>query len=83
MQTQTIFQAGNSEVIAVPKEIRKRMGLKKGSKVVLELGTDGKTLMISKAGVGSKVSSITPEFLDWLKSFNKKYGPALRELADR
>ena len=81
MQTQTVFKAGNSEVIAIPSEIRKQMNLKKGSKVVLELGADGKTLIISKAGRGKKVSSVTPEFIKTLERVNKRYGPALAKLA--
>ena len=81
MQTQTIFKAGNSEVIAIPKEIRKQMNLKKGSKVVLEVAADGKTLIVSKAGRGKKVSSVTHEFIKTLERVNKRYGPALAKLA--
>jgi hypothetical protein len=57
------------------------MNLKKGSKVILELAGDGKTLIINKLGRGRKTSSVTPEFIRVLERVNKRYGAALVKLA--
>lgn len=82
MQIQTVFKAGNSNVVAIPKDISQKVGLKKGSKVVVEATPDNR-IVVSKAEAKKKRSSITPEFLEWLDAFNKEYGPALDELAKR
>ena len=82
MQIQTVFRAGNSNVVAIPKDISKKLGLKRGSKVVVEATPDNR-IVVSKAENKKGKSSITPEFLEWLDSFNKEYGPALEELAKR
>jgi len=77
---QTIIQIGNSTGVIIPSELKKKAGLKKGSKVTLTL-TSNNEVVIQK-GTGKK-NSITPEFLDWLEAFNKEYGPALKELAEK
>lgn len=77
---QNIIQIGNSLGVTIPSELRKKMGLKKGSKVVMEHTPDNK-IIISEIKDSKKMSSITPEFLKWLDRFNKEYGPALTELA--
>ncbi|KKR30380.1 MAG: hypothetical protein UT61_C0008G0036 [Candidatus Woesebacteria bacterium GW2011_GWA1_39_8] len=42
MQIQTVFKAGNSNVVAIPKDISKKLGLKKGSRVVVEATSDNR-----------------------------------------
>jgi AbrB family looped-hinge helix DNA binding protein len=79
--TQTVIQVGNSQAVVIPNEIRTKVGLKKGSKIDVELAADGKTVLLSKAGTKKTSSSITPEFIKILEGVNKRYGPALRKLA--
>jgi len=79
---QSVIQIGNSVGVVIPKEVKKKLGLKKGSKVIVGVTQDNKGMVISKPE-GAKSSSITPEFLEWLDAFNKEYGPALQELAKR
>ncbi len=81
MQIQTVFKAGNSNVVAIPRPISKELGLKKGSKVVIELAADRRSVLLRKVGSKAVASSITPEFLEVLERVNKRYGPALRKLA--
>lgn len=81
MQIQTVFKAGNSNVVTIPKSLSRQLGLKKGSRVVVELGADRKTLVITKTGYTHKVSSVTPNFVNTLDGVNKRYGPALAKLA--
>lgn len=77
---QTIIQIGNSEGLTLPKEVREVVGIKKGSKVDVEVTSD-KRVVISKAGSKKSSKSITPEFIETLSGINKRYGPALKKLA--
>ena len=83
MQIQKVFRAGNSEVVSIPLEVKKKTGIKMGTKVLVDVSSDGKNIVITKLGRKKKVSSITPEFFDWLETFNKEYGPTLKELAKK
>lgn len=82
MQVQTVFKSGNSDVVAIPSEVKKKTGIKSGSEVVVSATTGG-TIFISRADNKGERSSITPEFLRWLDEFNKEYGPALKKLAEK
>ncbi len=87
MQTQTIFQAGNSEVVAIPKHLLEELKLKKGQKVTVEKAPDGETIVIKKVNKNStitktKVSSNT-EFKKWLSNVIKEDAEILDELAVR
>lgn len=81
MQVQTVFKAGNSNVVAIPSDISREMGIKPGQKVLVEVGFDKNTLWITKSGSKIKKTSITPGFLMVLDGINKRYGRALSELA--
>ncbi len=86
MQTQQIFHAGNSSVVAIPKHLLKDLNFKSGQKVVVEKTSDGDALIIRKAVkpvVGSKKSSVTAEFKKWLDIFMKENREILDELAVR
>ncbi len=83
MQLQTIFKAGNSDVVALPLEVKKRTGLKTGSNIVVDVASDGKTVVISEVGSKRNNSFITPNFLNWLDGFNRQYSSALQELANK
>jgi len=83
MQLQTIFKAGNSDVVALSSEVKKKTGLKTGSNIMVDVASDGKTVMVSEVNGKANKSFITPSFLNWLDDFNKEYGPALQELASK
>lgn len=79
---QKLIQIGNSQGIIIPSEVRKRLGLKKGSKVTLELGLDGRSFVVTKDDRRQRLStSVTPDFLRALERVNERYGPALEKLA--
>ncbi len=82
MAIQTVFKAGNSDVVAIPPEIKKRTGIKTGSNILVDVASDGKTIVINEVGDKNQ-SVITPDFLKWLEKFNKEYGPALKKLAKK
>lgn len=82
MQIQTVFKAGNSDVISIPADIKEKTGIKAGASVVLEVASDGKTILVSEAK-NSQKNKITPEFTTWLNNFNKIYGVALKKLASK
>ena len=77
--TMTIFRAGNSDVVAIPKELREKYGWKTGVKVDIQPLSDGVNIKIVK----TSKQPISTEFDRWLKHTAKKYGPALRELAKK
>jgi len=77
---QTVVQIGNSEGVAIPKDIRNKAGLKKGVKVNIDLTHDNR-VVISKSGSRKVATSVTPEFLEILEGVNNRYGPALKKLA--
>lgn len=83
MRIQTVFRAGNSDVVAIPPEVRKRTGLKTGSNIIVDVAADSKTVIIAEVGSKGNKSFITPNFLNWLNDFNKEYGSALQELASK
>lgn len=80
---QNVIQIGNSIGVLIPSELKEKLGFKKGTKVRLEIATDQKSLVISKAGIGTRPSSLTPEFLRVVERVNKRYKSALQELAKR
>jgi antitoxin component of MazEF toxin-antitoxin module len=82
MLLQRVFKTGNSDSVALPKNIKKLAGIKTGTKVVVGISTDNKTILINKAE-DVKSSNINIDFYDWLNNFNKKYKIALEELAKK
>lgn len=76
MAIQTVFKAGNSEVIALPKNL----GFKAGDKVVVNPGLKKKSAFVSLASEKSH-SSITPDFVKIIDGINKRYSKALSELS--
>lgn len=83
MQIQKVFAAGNSDVVAIPAEAKKKTGIKRGVAVVINISSDGQTILISKAKNKKENTPLTPEFFEWLENFNKEYGSALKELAKK
>lgn len=83
MLTQKLYKNGNSVAVTIPKEFMRDLNLRAGSEVIVEKNTETGEIIISRKKNVKTSSRITPEFLTWLNSFNKKYGPALKELAKR
>lgn len=82
MQVQTVFKAGNSDVVAISPEVKKKTGIKTGSNIVVGVASDGKTIVINEVGNKSK-TALTTNFFDWMESFNREYGSALAKLAKK
>lgn len=80
---QRAIQIGNSVGVVIPKIIRNQLGIKLGDQIVVEPDISGHGAVLRKNGKLAKSSSVTPEFLSWLETFNKRYGRALKELATR
>lgn len=82
MQTQTIFQAGNSNVVAIPADIFSEMQFKTGDQVIVEK-VDEDTIVVKKSSSKTKKSASKAEFHKWLKVFMDENGEILDELAQR
>jgi len=86
MQIQKVFQAGNSQVVAIPKDMAREMGFKVGRKVVMEKTADGRGVVIKRADEGTQKPSkakANEEFQSWLTQFMEENGEILDELALR
>lgn len=81
MQLQTIFQAGNSDVVALPREL----GFKRGDKVILEKVSDNENLVTIKKVSAKKTKNPTSdvEFKKWLNTVLVEDAEILDELANR
>lgn len=84
MSIQTVFKAGNSQVVAIPKELAKEVGIKPGGKVELTKSSDGESVVISKAKKPEKkATQAKADHEKWLKTFMEENGEILDELAIR
>lgn len=83
MLTQKLYKNGHSVAVTIPKEYLNDLNLRDGSEVVVEENIEAGVITISHKKSPKPVSKVSPEFLKWLSSFNKKYGPALKELSKR
>jgi virulence-associated protein VagC len=80
MSIQTVFKAGNSHVVAIPKEF----DIKTGEKVELRKSSDGDSVVITKVKKEKKKATKTEvEHEKWLKIFMEENGEILDELALR
>ena len=84
MQTQTIFKAGNSEVVAIPKHILKDLNLKLGQKVTVNKAPGINAVLIQKVTKEKiKPDVIGGEFKKWLADVLDEDKEILNELAVR
>lgn len=83
MYTQKIFQAGNSSVVAIPRELLKKLNLKSGQSVVIKADPDAARLIIETSVPTQPVdkSASAKEFQEWLDIFMKENSDILDELA--
>lgn len=82
MYTQNLFQAGNSQVVAIPRELFDDMGFQKGQKVFVDKADDAIVIKKSIAKKAVAPASRT-EFKKWLDTVLKEDAEILDELADR
>lgn len=86
MSIQKVFRAGNSDVVAIPREAAMEAGLAVGQPVKVEVMANGEGIKISKTSktVSTKSKKVTDkEFEKWWKTFEKENGEILDELAVR
>lgn len=82
MQTQTIFRAGNSEVVSIPSNLADEYGYNQGLMVQVIPAGYSDDLIIRKVKKTKKTKSkITSEFNKWLKSTLDEDKEILDELA--
>lgn len=82
MQIQKVFKAGNSNVVAIPKNIARDLGIKPGQKVAVTHGVDSITIS-TKIPKTTKYEFVKDkEFFDLIEEVESQYKNALDELAD-
>ena len=78
-----IIKVGNSYAITIPKSFIQDAGLTYGQPLEVDVDADSEVLRIRKSSSAKGKDTITPEFVDWLEKFNKKYKHVLTELAKK
>jgi len=78
MQTQTVFRAGNSNVVTIPTNLMKELNIKVGEKVMVEKSPTGNGLLVKKTN-----SRADDDFKNWVKVFIKENKETLDDLALR
>ena len=83
MYTQKIFQAGNSAVVAIPKELLRKHNLKAGSLVTIKSSPDDSQIVVEKPTVAkpAQKTASEKEFKNWLKQALQENSEILDELA--
>lgn len=79
---QKIIKVGNSFAVTIPKSFMNQIKWKAGTKVFVDVDPEEKVFIVTAEKNGKK-PALTPEFYEWLKSFNAKYKDALIELAKK
>ena len=74
-----IFRTGNSEVVSLPKEMLKSLGVGDGSDVTVEL--DNSTRQITIRPLEVNIAGVDEEFARQVSEFIQEYRPALEALA--
>lgn len=83
---QTVFYAGNSLVVSIPKPIIEELGIKPGQTVRVEKLGDGGEIVVKTEITKKKKKKLTAsdkEFAKWLDKFLKEDAALLDELATR
>ena len=80
MNIQSIFTAGNSQVVSIPKHILTDLKIKTGDKVIVDRADE--TITIKKQ-VRTKAKQSQKDLQTWWNTFVKENGEILDELAQR
>ena len=85
MQKQTVFKAGNSYVVAIPKDLSEELQIKPGQKVQVGKNHNEDAIIVRKISNTKKSKSklITKEFKTWLDKVLEEDKEILDELANR
>jgi AbrB family looped-hinge helix DNA binding protein len=86
MRTQSVFKAGNSNVVAIPKHLSDELGIKPGQRVVVVKVPNEEAIIIRKeVKVKEKEERgvVSKEFKRWLARVIKEDKETLDELAVR
>ena len=86
MQTQNVFKAGNSNVVAIPKHLAEELGIKPGQKVYVDKTPDGEAIIVRKVSKNKsarKLKNVSSDFKKWWEIFIKENAEILDELAVR
>lgn len=85
MPEQVVFRAGNSNVVAIPKSLGSKYGIRSGARVTVEEVPEVGGVIVKRVTRFSKTqkAGITPEFKKWLKEVLKEDAEILDELAGR
>lgn len=83
MQLQTVFRAGNSDVVAIPKLLKEKYGITSGKKILIgDLPDVGIVIKkASKASTRTGDDKVGGEFQRWLKGAMKEDAQILDQLA--
>lgn len=83
MYTQTVFEAGNSTVVTIPKEIVRKLNLKPGSRVTVKFSSEDSHFVVEKSAPikQTKKSASQKEFKSWLAQTLEEDSEILDELA--
>lgn len=79
---QTVIQIGNSQGIVIPADIKRKMGLKKGQKLFVQMSNDKDSFVVSKTELVAD-NATTERFVEIVDRVNKRYSSALKELAEK
>lgn len=80
---QKLIQVGNSYAITIPKDFVTAVGLQPGQQVHVETDKETETVRMRTYAATKKTDNLSPDFLNWLEGFNKKYKYVLTELAKK
>lgn len=85
MFVQKAFKNGNSLVVTLPKEYLRDLNIRDGSELIVNKEASQTVITIEHKDKRKKVRSttITPDFIKWMRSFDKEYHQALKELAGK
>lgn len=78
-----LIKVGNSYAITIPKSFLQDAALSYGQPLEVDIDSDSEVITIRKSTATKGKDNITPEFVDWLDKFNKKYKHVLTELAKK
>lgn len=74
-----IFRAGNSAVVALPREVMAEAGISEGSEVAVEFDREHGGILVKP--VAREAMGIDPDFARQVAGFIDRYRPALEALA--
>lgn len=81
MNIQTVFKAGNSNVVSIPSSILSDLKIKTGDKVIVERASENE--IIIKKSVAEKTKFGKTQFNQWLTRVLKEDADILDELSKR